>query len=401
MAVAIACAWAVIVAAGPAFAAPIKVACIGEHTTHGDLYPPNNRESQSPGMQEYPAMLQTLLGPQYDVRNFGDCCATVQQGYAAAETHPYVNGSLAGRGPGYQESLAFLPDIVVIGSWGRHDWGQSHGPCTYNFANFQKDYDDLVQRYMKLASHPKIYVSMPIPILFGQGTVPDNGVTTESVLPAIKAVAAKYNLAIIDLYTAFLGRKDLFRNPPLTDSEGEHINDTGGFQHIAATVFAALTAASDGGGGSQDAAAGTDAGAVDEGGPSSPGPEAGVTDEAGTPSSGTPAGADAGGSMVQGGGSEGGDEAGAANGASGSSTGSAAGAGNSGSSGSSCSMTARGRHPAPMSLLAATVFSLLVARRRCARSVHDARLSFDTAAVGPAWDCRARVSLTNPVLTDQ
>jgi acyl-CoA thioesterase-1 len=357
VAVAIACAWAVIVAAGPAFAAPIKVACIGEQTTHGDLYPPGSPK-------EYPALLQKLMGSQYDVQSFGDCCASVLQGYTPAETHPYVLGALPGRGPGYNESLAFLPDIVVIGSWGRHDWGMNRLPGEiWNLATFQKDYDDLVQRYMKLASHPKIYVSTPIPILFGQGTVPDNGVTTESVLPAIKAVAAKYNLPIIDLYTAFLGRKDLFRNPPLTDSEGEHINDTGGFQHIADTVFAALTGASDGGGGSQDAAAGADAAAMDEGGPSSPGPDASA-DEAGTSSSGAPAGPDSGSSVAQGGDSGGGDEAGAGNGASGASSGSAAGTGNSGSSGSSCSMTARGRHPAPIPLLAATIFSLLVARRR-------------------------------------
>jgi hypothetical protein len=67
----VACAWAVVLAASPAFGAPIRVACIGEHTTHSDLYPPTNRESQPPGKQEYPAMLQTLLGPQYDVRKLG------------------------------------------------------------------------------------------------------------------------------------------------------------------------------------------------------------------------------------------------------------------------------------------------------------------------------------------
>jgi len=57
-----------------ASAAPIKVACIGEQTTHGHAYPANNRESQPVGMQEYPAQLQTMLGADYEVRNFGDCC---------------------------------------------------------------------------------------------------------------------------------------------------------------------------------------------------------------------------------------------------------------------------------------------------------------------------------------
>jgi hypothetical protein len=47
----------------------------------------------------------------------------------------------------------------------------------WSLAQFQKDYDDLVQRYMKLSTHPKVYVSPPIPIPFGQGDVGDNGVT--------------------------------------------------------------------------------------------------------------------------------------------------------------------------------------------------------------------------------
>jgi len=97
-------------------AAPIKVACVGEHTTHGHAFPATNRENQPPGMQEYPTQLQTMLGPGYDVRNFGDCCASVLQGYAVQETHPYVLGSNPGEGPGYAESIAFLPDIVIIGS---------------------------------------------------------------------------------------------------------------------------------------------------------------------------------------------------------------------------------------------------------------------------------------------
>src|SRR5262249_40803192 len=148
-----------------AAAAPIKVACIGEHTTHSHAFPAMNREAQPVGMQEYPAMLQTQLGTTYQVRNFGDCCATVTQGYSTVgqETHPYVQGSNAGDGPGYTESLAFLPDIVVIGSWGRHDWGKAKASTeTWSLPKFQQDYDDLVQRYMNLSTHPRIFVSLPV-----------------------------------------------------------------------------------------------------------------------------------------------------------------------------------------------------------------------------------------------
>src|SRR4051812_28575421 len=65
-------------------AAPLKIACIGEQTTHSDQL---NRAV------EYPAMLQTELGADYDVENFGDCCATVLNNYPKqSETHPYLLG---------------------------------------------------------------------------------------------------------------------------------------------------------------------------------------------------------------------------------------------------------------------------------------------------------------------
>jgi len=246
-----------------AVSAPIKVSCVGEHTTHSDLYS-NSREQQPPGMQEYPLKMQAILGSGYDVRNHGDCCASVVQGYPSSETHPYVSGS------NYKNSMSFQPDIVVIGSWGRHDWGLSRQTAAqvFSFPKFETDYEDMVKRYVNAAFHPKIYCSTPIPILFGNDG-PDNGFQTSPAAAAIKRVAAKYNLPVIDLYTAFLGHKELFRSGSDKDNEGEHVNDAG-MQKIAEVVAAALkagpattdggvpTGGTDGGGG----------GAATDGGPS-------------------------------------------------------------------------------------------------------------------------------------
>ena len=136
-----------VVDARPAAAAGavIKVSCIGEQTTHSDLFP--SRTNQPVGMQEYPAMLQTILGAGYNVMNYGDCCASVISGYASSETHPYISGNQFG------PSQSFMPDIVIIGSWGRHDWGLSAktalpafmaGDTATAFTKFQTDYDTLV-----------------------------------------------------------------------------------------------------------------------------------------------------------------------------------------------------------------------------------------------------------------
>ena len=225
-------------------AAPIKVACIGEHTTHSHAFPADNREAQPPGMQEYPAQLQTLLGPDYEVRNFGDCCGTVLQGYTPqpGETHPYVNGANPGDGVAYKESIAFLPDIVVVGSWGRHDWGLAKAPGeVFTLQGFEDGYDDLIKRYRALASHPKIFVSLPIPILNGQGDVPNDGVKTSDVLPSVMTIASKYGLPVVDLYNPFLNHMELFKQPPdqRGEGEGEHVT-AGGLTVMANAVFAAI-----------------------------------------------------------------------------------------------------------------------------------------------------------------
>jgi hypothetical protein len=282
-----------------AAAAPIKVACIGEHTTHSDLYQNTNREAQPVGMQEYPRMLQDLMGAGYDVRNFGDCCASVISGYASSETHPYLSGG------NYKNSVSFAPDIVVIGSWGRHDWGLSAMTAlkAFTIAKFQTDYETLVKAYLALTPVPKIYCSLPIPILNGNDG-PDNGYKTSPAADAIKAVAAKYNLPTIDLYSAFLGHMELYRQPPLKDTEGEHASDAG-MHKMAELVHAALTgmATTGGGGGSGTGSAGAgqtgDAGSgnASAGGPSgstagspstSSGGDTGTTGVAGAPSAGAP-----------------------------------------------------------------------------------------------------------------
>jgi sialate O-acetylesterase len=347
------------VAARDAWAAPIKVACIGEHTTHGHAYPPNNREAQPVGMQEYPAQLQTLLGAGYQVRNFGDCCASVMGGYTVAETHPYVKGSNPGDGVGYNESIMFLPDIVIIGSWGRHDWGLNKAPGqVFTLQAFQTGFEDLIGRYQALSSKPKIFISYPIPILNGHGDVPDQGVTTSSVKPVIDAIAKKYNLPIIDLYTPFLNHMELFKQPPDGEGEGEHPTPAG-LTLIANTVYAVM----------KQQAMVDDAGAADSSAPTSDasagagGSLGGSDAAAGTGGSGGSGGAGTAGQGTAG------DQAGApvtsqAGGASNAGGSSAAASSAADSSGCSCSLGSQTGSFGRAAALSLAGLALLVRRRR-------------------------------------
>jgi hypothetical protein len=220
-------------AAGQVVAAPIKVACIGEQTTHSDLFP-GDPQSQPPGMQEYPRKLQDLLGSGYSVFNFGDCCASVISGYPSSETHPYVTGK------NYKAAVAFAPDIVVIGSWGRHDWGKSAmtALAAFTIPAFQTGYEDMITKFQALPSKPKIFVSSLIPIPNGMDG-PDDGYKTSPASNVVTMLAAKYSLPIVDLFTAFTGATTLFIQPPMKDSDGEHTSDAGGTK-IAQLVAAAI-----------------------------------------------------------------------------------------------------------------------------------------------------------------
>jgi len=261
-----------VVKTGQANAAVIKVACIGDQMVHSDLFP-NNRETQPPGMQEFPRKLQDLMGAGYDVRNFGDCCASVIGGYVHSETHPYVSGS------NYKNAVAFLPDIVLVAPWGRHDWGKSAMTALASFTvpAFQTGYEDIITKFQALSSKPKIIVSNLVGLPFGNDG-PDNGYKTSPQRDVVIALAAKYNLQVVDTFTAFSGpaAAALFIQPPMKDSDGEHTSDAGSTK-LAQMFEAALKGTSvpvsspDGG-----VPVSTDAG---------PGPSAGTGGAAGTVSS--------------------------------------------------------------------------------------------------------------------
>ena len=75
----------------------IKIACIGNSITYG--YGIEGRETNS-----YPAQLQTLLGKEFEVTNFGVSATTL----LTNGNNPYIQT------PEYQQALESNPDIVFI-----------------------------------------------------------------------------------------------------------------------------------------------------------------------------------------------------------------------------------------------------------------------------------------------
>lgn len=190
-----------------------RVACIGDSITWGFTL-------LNPWKQSYPALLQEMLGKDYEVRNFGYNDASAR---FDADT-PYVKKRV------YRESLAWNPDIVLL-MLGTNDTKKRN----WDPEIFRRDYRRIVESYQELSSNPRIVLIAPIRIFLLQGLhllglYPET--MEEGVRPAIREIAADMGLELIDL-------KDLF-----TDSsycmDGVHPQKTGA-RMLAEAIYSGVS----------------------------------------------------------------------------------------------------------------------------------------------------------------
>jgi hypothetical protein len=198
-------------AAGPA--PVVRVACVGEQTTHSA-----HREYDP----EYPARLAQLLGAGFEVRNFGLPKGRVLVNGTGKESEPY------GSSAEMAASLAFAPNVVVMGPWGRHDTYKGNWP--EHKPEFAGDLEALLKRYLALPAPPKVLVVLPLPL---NGT--EDGPMSELVEPT-RAVATALQLPIVDLWGAFLGKRELYKDSTHLRPDGQQRQA----EVVAAAVRAAL-----------------------------------------------------------------------------------------------------------------------------------------------------------------
>jgi lysophospholipase L1-like esterase len=198
----------------PAFGAAIKVACIGDSITSGF-----GNGVTTP----YPYALSLLLGSGYTVNNYGVISTTMLK----RGDNPYWNTSQ------YTDSSNWLPDIVVI-MLGTND------SKSYNWqykSEFVANYEEMINHYKNLSSHPVVYVNTCATVY--NGATGNYGITdpvvTGEVVPLVKQAANETGCPIIDINTATKGMPQNF-------PDYVHPNDAG-YQVIANTVYKAITGA--------------------------------------------------------------------------------------------------------------------------------------------------------------
>ena len=176
---------------------PIKVACIGDSITLGVGI-------SSPETNSYPAQLQHLLGDDFEVKNFGAEGTTMIPDNPA----PYL------RTPQFQQAKQFLPDVVLI-NLGTYD----SNPGAQHW-KFSRAYHQMISQFRGLPSQPIIWLVKPVPAFVSETRGVNASVLEDDMLLRIDGVAVKAGAPVIDLYTPFLDRAELFPDKILPNAQG-------------------------------------------------------------------------------------------------------------------------------------------------------------------------------------
>ena len=195
----------------PAVGAPVKVACVGDSITAG--------VGSSGQAHNYPSLLATMLGPQYQVGNFGESGATLLK----RGDSPYW------RRGGYGASAAFAPNVVVV-MLGAND---SKPQNWVHQDEFAADYAALLDYYAALTTHPKLYVCLPTPVPKANYGI--NEAAVEAQIPLIRQVAVQKKATVIDVHGQVPDDTADF-------VDGVHPNDVG-YVFLASAIYQGLTRA--------------------------------------------------------------------------------------------------------------------------------------------------------------
>jgi hypothetical protein len=187
--------------------AQIKIACIGEQTTHS-FHRVND--------PEYPLFLGQLLdqdfkaatneapmgggfiyggGTHYRIGNFAHPQGTILD-------HDQTDPKSYLRSDELKLMEQFQPDIIVFGPFGDHE-----ALSKVSMDHFKTNLVTLLDRIGSFDSKPLIYVALPLP----RGGL-DEDATYRRMRVEMLQVAGERKLPVIDLWTSFLGQTNYFKD---------------------------------------------------------------------------------------------------------------------------------------------------------------------------------------------
>ncbi len=174
----------------------IKVACVGDSITYGHGVTPWHKNN-------YPVVLQELLGDGYNVQNFGESGTTVQKD----GDQPYWETKV------YEESHQYNADILIF-MLGSND---SKPENWKGEESFKEQYIALLDTYLTEENSPEIYLGIPAGAFYkdknqtsGLTSYDIQGDIVEKIGEIVKEVAAERGYKYIDIYELTKEHPELF-----------------------------------------------------------------------------------------------------------------------------------------------------------------------------------------------
>ncbi len=167
----------------------VNIACVGNGVTYGIGV--ENRVKNN-----YPQQFQYLLGANYKVTNFGVVNA------------PVLNSGINGytKTAAFKKSHDFNPNIVFV----ELGLDAIKSSDTAFISNFTNTLEDIVQSYTNSSARPRIVLLLPLPIFLKDSSLFNNEFIKNKIIPKIQKLAYEKDLEVLDLFSMFIDREDLF-----------------------------------------------------------------------------------------------------------------------------------------------------------------------------------------------
>lgn len=184
----------------------IKVACVGDSITYGHGVSNWNKNN-------YPAVLQRLLGNEYNVQNFGVSGSTTQK----TGDNPYTDTKC------YNPSIEYDADILVF-MLGSND------SKPYNWIDresFKNEYIKLLNTYMSDNDSLKIYLCTVSEVFYDDNTQTSGPSTfdiqrdkTDIINDVVREIASENGYSLIDIYSLTKDHTEWFKDNIHPDANG-------------------------------------------------------------------------------------------------------------------------------------------------------------------------------------
>jgi len=185
----------------------IRIACVGDSITYGSGI--NNPTSNS-----YPSQLSRLVGPLFDVRNFGVPGSSVVSGLIQQRSGWDRGYSTQ---MAYQRSVVFGPDIVIC-NLGINDVTNE----AFSVDEFVADYVALIESYRALPSEPTVIIwGKHTPLFPGQAFYEHPRL--ELIQEALDRVVEETGVETLDMYAPFEDSAERFPDKIHPDQQGAGI----------------------------------------------------------------------------------------------------------------------------------------------------------------------------------